>query len=1315
MIASEAMDLPNLRQNRAIGTVGATALAALMLSYVPVSGAEPLAVALPPGVQAVWDIEKAYHDTTPTRERICLNGLWQWQPAVPEAKEIPGANWGYFKVPGCWPGITDYLQKDCQTVYSHPSWRAQRLAGLKAAWYQREFAVPSSWAGRRVFLSLEYLNSYAAVFVDGHQVGETQFPGGEVEISGSGAAAGGHRLSLLVVALPLRGVMLSYTDSAAAREQKGSVERRGLCGDVYLTSTPPGPRLTDLRVETSVRKQEFTVQTTLDNLAPGGDYHLRAQVLDGGTPVKEFTSGAFRAADLKQGSFAFSQSWLANKLWDINSPTNQYELKVTLCDAAGNALDQFWTTRFGFRELWIDGRDFILNGTRVFLSAVPLDNAQVDAELASYAGARESLERLKSFGINFVYTHNYGCQPGAHLGFEEVLRAADDVGMLVSFSQPHFSHYDWKAGDADQANGYARHAAYYVRAAQNHPSVVMYSMSHNATGYDEDMNPDMIDGVHDARDSWALKNVKLALRAEAIVHRLDSSRIIYHHASGNLSSMHAINFYPNFVPIQELSDWFGHWAADGVKPVFLCEYGAPFTWDWTMYRGWYQGHREFGSAAVPWEFCLAEWNAQFLGDQAFAISDAEKRNLRWEAQQFRQGKLWHRWDYPVDVGSTRLTERYPVFARYLTDNWRAFRTWQVSAISPWEFEHFWTLRPGVDRRRRELKTDWQHLQQPGFSPDYEDQRYERMDLAYQRSDWVPTIAAEALLRNNQPLLAYLAGKPGAFTSKDHNFLPGETVQKQLIVINNSREPVAGDWEWKFDGPGAAQGSGRFSLPTGQQQRVPIDFALPGSASPGRFQLIASVRFKSGAVQEDRFALDLMPPPEKLPRLSARLALFDPKGDTGRLLAGLGCQTEAVQADTDLSRFEVLVVGKGALSVDGPAPDLGRVREGLKVLVFEQTSAALEKRLGFRVEEYGLREVFPRIPDHPALTGLGPGELRNWRGDSTLTPPRLSYQLRPQYGPTVQWCGITEPHLWRCGNRGNVASVLIEKPTSGDFLPIVDGGFSLQFSPLLEYREGRGTVLFCQLDVTGRTGPEPAAERIVRNLVEYISTWRPPRRRTAVYAGDPAGERHLQSVGIPAVPYSPEALTDDHVLVLGPDSGQAVMADVPSISRWLNRGGKLLAIGLPDRELNRLLPVKVSTRSLEHISGSFSPFGLSSIFAGIGPADLHNRDPRQFPLVTSGAQISGDGVLAQVLNGSAVFCQMTPWEFNDTQPNLKRTHRRISFAVSRLLANLGVASTTPLLERFHQPVSTLALKNRCLSGLYLDTPEEWDDPYRHFRW
>src|SRR5205814_374670 len=226
-----------------------------------------------------------------------------------------------------------------------------------------------------------------------------------------------------------------------------------------------------------------------------------------------------------------------------HTPQNKFRVELSLLNAAGKAIDVAWPVEFGFREFWIDGRDFYLNGSRIFLSAVPLDNAQIGAAPATYAAARESLERLKSFGINFVYTHNYGCEPGSHLSFEEILRAADDVGMLVALSQPHFSQYDWQAPDADRSNGYAQHAAFYARVAGNHPSVVAYSMSHNATGYGEDMNPDLIDGVHDPRSPGEVRYAGLALRAEAIVRRLDAGRIVYHHSSGNLGAMHTVNFY----------------------------------------------------------------------------------------------------------------------------------------------------------------------------------------------------------------------------------------------------------------------------------------------------------------------------------------------------------------------------------------------------------------------------------------------------------------------------------------------------------------------------------------------------------------------------------------------------------------------------------------------------------------------------------------------------------------------------------------------------------------------------------------------------
>ena len=33
----------------------------------------------------------------------------------------------------------------------------------------------------------------------------------------------------------------------------------------------------------------------------------------------------------------------------------------------------------------------------------------------------------------------------------------------------------------------------------------------------------------------------------------------------------------------------------------------------------------------------------------------------------------------------------------------------------------------------------------------------------------------------------------------------------------------------------------------------------------------------------------------------------------------------------------------------------------------------------------------------------------------------------------------------------------------------------------------------------------------------------------------------------------------------------------------------------------------------------------------------------------------------------------------------------------------------------KPLDPAAKESRWLDGFYLDTPEEWDDPYRHFRW
>lgn len=495
--------------------------------------------------------------------------------------------------------------------------------------------------------------------------------------------------------------------------------------------------------------------------------------------------------------------------------------------------------------------------------------------------------------------------------------------------------------------------------------------------------------------------------------------------------------------------------------------------------------------------------------------------------------------------------------------------------------------------------------------------------------------------------------------------------------------------------------------------MPLSFASPPSLPPGSYELRASFQFSGGETQSDTFVIHVRPRPTD-PDIHARIALFDPAGETAAWLRQSGIRHESVGADADLSGYDLLLVGKGALSVDGRAPDISRVTEGLRVIIFEQTAEVLSQRFGFRVTEYGLRRVFPRVPDHPLLTGLPREELRDWRGAATLVPPRLKYELRPRHGPTVRWCDIPVSRLWRCGNRANVATVLIEKPARGDFLPVVDGGYSLQYSPLLEFREGKGMILFCQMDVTGRSEADPAAEALARNLVAYACDWKSAARRSAVYAGEPAGKNHLESAGIGVLPYEGQKLSAEQVLIVAP--GAAETSTTAHLGDWLNAGGHLLIVGLEQRQIRALLPSTVETKRTEHIATWFEAPGGASPLAGIGPADVHNRDPSDLPLVSAGAEVIGDGVLAHANSASVVFCQLTPWRFaGSPQPKGKKTFRRSSYLLSRLLANLGVAGSTPLVERFHAPADKAGGEKRWRNGLYLDQPEEWDDPYRFFRW
>ena len=262
------------------------------------------------------------------------------------------------------------------------------------------------------------------------------------------------------------------------------------------------------------------------------------------------------------------------------------------------------------------------------------------------------------------------------------------------------------------------------------------------------------------------------------------------------------------------------------------------------------------------------------------------------------------------------------------------------------------------------------------------------------------------------------------------------------------------------------------------------------------------------------------------------------------------------AGEDLSAFDILVVGKACLKVDGPAPDIGRVRDGLKVVVFEQKADVLEKRLGFRVAEYGLRQVFPRMAHHPLLDGLGESHLRDWRGEATILPARLDYEMRPRHGPTVRWCDIPVTRVWRCGNRGNVASVLIEKPARGSFSAGRGRRLQLAVQPALRVlrREGNGPVLSARRHRTHRDGYGGGGGGTEHLPVRFNAGSRPQTGASSTPVIRP-GSGIWNPRALPWARYGAGNLASDQVLVVGPGGGPALAADAPAIADWLKAGGQ----------------------------------------------------------------------------------------------------------------------------------------------------------------
>ena len=1289
------------------GTLDLDDLHVIVLRERPRPADAPLPDAWKPALVPHW------RQATATRERICLNGVWQFRPmglgddeprqVTPALLKTPppfprSPGWGWTKVPATWPGRYVEAHEPAGPDFWALEMTPRKWGETQACWYRRTVSIPANWAGRRILLAFDMPQTQVAVLAGDKLLGHVRWPGGELDITAAATPAKPLPLTLFVTALPFASERLVAMREDIILKAKASVRFRGLCGDVFLRSEPVGPRIGHVQFRPSVRRKRLGLRLELAG-APRQKLRVRFESRFGKVRETEWTSKPSPAID---GVIDVTVPWLAKRLWDLDAP-NLYDVRLALLGADGKLLDEV-RERLGFREVWLDGRDIVLNGTRIHWRALNFSNHTRHFATAGTAQCKATFGRMRALGFNFVILGNYNVDPGGTASFGGLLDAADEMGFLLSFTLPHplRSLAGWNARRGTSP-AWQRIADYCIRKAQNRPCVLAYAMTHNTLGYRGDQNPMKL-GVGpapDRPDKRFRERRATAAAAETYVRRRDPTRLLYHHQSGTMGRWHTVNCYLNWAPIQERMEWLSHWAARGVRPLFFVEWGCPHQASWGGHRvGPFIWRNKVNSQPLAVEFAAA-----ITGDRAYDLTEADERHIDRYERVYARGEPFHISSVLGDYwGEAREHNFLEIKSAFTARVWPAFRTWGISAILPWDQADVGRYRPGSPARV-EVEEPAARWAEPGIHPDFVPVRAGYWQTA-DPSAYELTSFGKTFQRLNQDVLLWIAGKPGHFTEQSHIFRPGETVTKQVVAINDRRTTLRATCLTTVRAGTREIASLRtpVAVPPGGQQRIPIQLTAP-AISVGECRIESQLRLPDGAVLRDSFVLGVIGEGKPAPQLNG-VVLWDPKGLTTKELRRLGVRVPAIDKDIP-STARALIIGREALTVDGAFPDIAPLlARGGRVVIFEQAEQVLSRRLGFRTNVPSLRRVFDRACASMArpspLRDLGNECLRDWRGKATLIPER--HEL-PDYEPTdpmVDWLGFRNTRVWKWGNTGQVASIAVEKPQRGDFTPILDGGFDLQYAPLLEMATpAHGRVVFCQMDVTGRTEPEPAAELVVCDLLHWASQAAAPgvepraAKQPGYFIGDPDTRQFLRSLGArlthaQALPKGGPG--PDRPVLFGPMSNaDGLRALLPAIAA--NRG--LYVFLWQPREVLEAFgkAIEVETRPVTHIRSNKLVRALLPLW-GVGPAELHFRGRTPLDLVfTPDEKRLRDVLQTGVVNiakhgeSSVIFCQLDPRCFGYTKPNksyLKLTHNRTRTMLSRLLANCGVPFDTPLLDYWRTP-------------------------------
>ena len=527
------------------------------------------------------------------------------------------------------------------------------LDGEFNAWYRRSVEVPKEWLAGSVRFEQALNYCDLVVFANGRKAGVAFHPDGAVELAPF-LRAGKNEIKVFATNRGFgtgeRGIVYHGRDEAL-------LNAAHFVGPARLV-----PRsaafVEDVYAEPSWREKKLTLHVSI-HAAKDRTVDLAAEISDdaGRDPAtKKLRDGkVVKTTELKgvkakagDTEVAIEIPWADAVPWEPVADTvpwapvddpRLYACRVSMTDggAPADAPEKFL---FGFREIWREGKEIVLNGH------VQRFRGFWDQ------GLPENAADVHRFGFNLAYrTHRHESVLAEDPALMERLSRAG-VAVFAGMPTIYYVHEAVRR-DPDCEAQWRRHLRHWMRSARNWPCVVAASCGVNQICPERNMRPEILG--QDPETGGVVENIEFARRAARELH---PNCLYFSHADGTEADLSSSNLYFNFTPLQEREEWLSSWATNGILPWYAAEFGAPY------YACWFHSR-------VPE---MTEWLAAYYGDAAYV---AESEDMLRLSKDFAKSCLKHTHGGWVDKKDlyeyNSLAEEYSrMLVRRTNRAWRAF-------------------------------------------------------------------------------------------------------------------------------------------------------------------------------------------------------------------------------------------------------------------------------------------------------------------------------------------------------------------------------------------------------------------------------------------------------------------------------------------------------------------------------------------------------------------------------------------------------------------------------------------------------------------